>query len=61
MEPALGRVVVVTGLVARSLAVKGFVDVIRLARCLLACGRSVIACGLRTAIDCIAFALARTA
>ena len=45
---------------SRCQAVEGFVDVTCLAHCLLACGRSVIACGLRTVIDRVAFALART-
>ena len=67
VEPALGRLALVTGLVAlalaplpaRSQAVESVVGVTRLDRCLPVSGRGGIDCGLRTAIDPVEFAHAR--
>ena len=67
VEPALGRAALVAGLgdlalaplPARGQAVESIVSGTHLGRCPPACGRSVIGRGLLTAIDRVAFALAR--
>ena len=65
VEPTLGRVALVTGLIAlaplpaRGQAVESVVGVTRLDRYLPMSGRGGIDCGLRTAIDPVEFARAR--